>query len=65
MGLTKEEQRQKIRERGEQTKPIPKSTLVPTLIGDKVVFVTKRRKKRLNKKHHKPPKIFYGHNTNK
>jgi len=66
MGLTKEQQQEKIRQKeAEEGKSSLEQGLVKRFIKGKLKVLTKKQNDRYNKKTHKGPVIFGGLNTNK
>jgi len=62
MAITKEQQREKIRQEKPQVFP-DKSKTIKRVIGNKLVLLTKKQNKKRNARTHKAPVVFYGHNT--
>lgn len=68
--MNKEQQRNKIREelkaKGENVSTSGNMpVLIKRIVNGRVVFLTPKQNKRLNKRKKKPPKIFFGYNTGK
>jgi hypothetical protein len=65
MGLTKQQQLELHRKNGTSSLSAQANHGVKHIIAQEVKFLSKKQNAKRNKKRHRPPKIFYGYNTNK
>jgi hypothetical protein len=65
MGLTKQQQLELYRANGTAGLTLGVMYGIKRLVKGKVKRLTKKQNRRKNRKELKPPKIFYGYNTNK